>query len=197
MESKDIAKKIVRLRYTTAFIIGLTVGIGAEATTALEAEYIISAIPGILSVLFIVTSVISSLQFAMTKLSLKWSLWIPIVYDILTLPVIFILFFYKLYLYMIVFQLASEAVSSTLFLNRKNKITECIKEHYQMDKFFNLITSLFSFGNILGYSISYAMIKAGIAFETIWICDFVIWIVPTFPILFLENKLLKQLQCKR
>ena len=196
MESKDIAKRIVRLRYTTAFIVGLTVGIGAEATTALEAEYIISVIPGILSVLFIVTSVISSLQFVMTKLSLKWSLWIPIVYDTLTLPVIFILFFYKLYLYMIVFQLASEAVSSTLFLNRKNKITECIKEHYQMDKFFNLITSLFAFGNILGYSISYILIKVSVKFEIIWLCDILVWAIPIFPILFLENKLLKQLQCK-
>ena len=188
----DIINRIVLLRYITAIIIGLTVGMGAEATTAMETKYIISVVPGILSMIFLVTSLISVFQFVMTKLSFKWSLWAPVIYDLITIPIVFILFLYQQYLYMLIFQIGSEAISSTLFLNRKNKIVEYIKEHYKMDKFFNMITSLFALGNILGYILSYSLIKLGVQFETLWICDFIVWVVPIFPILFYENSLLKE-----
>lgn len=189
-DNERIVKTLVMLRYTVSFVIGVTAGIGAEAVTALETKYIIAKMPGILSTILFGSAILRSFQFLTTKMTLKQSIWVPAIFDACLLPVIMTLFLTGYYFEAIVLQIMSESISSCLFLNRKNRIVETIKHHYKMDKFFNLMASLFSIGNIVGYLSSYICLKIGMSFETLWFAGFFVWIIPVVPTILWENKLL-------
>ena len=182
---------LVITRLSTAIFIGMSVGIGAEATTSLEAQYIIKDFPGFLSILFFTTTILSCFQFLLSKISKKLTLWVPVVFDFITLPLIVLLFLSHQYFYLILTTSICEAIGSVFYLNRKNYIIDVIKNKCDMKHFFNWMASLFAIGQLAGYLISFSLIKLElISFINLYMLAFLVW-SPTLLILIFENFYLK------
>lgn len=180
-------KNLIYTRYLISFIVGLTMAIAAESATALEAKYIIKRLPGFLSCFFIITSCLGILQFILTKVKIKYAIWIPLLIDIITVPFILILFFNNQMFIMLIFTIFTEVFTSLFYTNRKNIVSELLKSKCKLNKFYNYAMSLFSLGSVIGYLVSFYLIKIGVSFEIIWISSLLLWFPPTTSIIVYEN----------
>ena len=183
-------KKLQRLRLLTRVCIGLTAGMMAEPFTSMKTIYVINNWPGLLSIMFFVSSVIGCLQFTLSRLNLRKSIWFPIWFDAVIISLVSYLFFNQQYLYCIGTIILVESITSVLFVNRANRILEIIKHGNDLGKFYNMQASLFSGGMLVGYLISFLLVKLGISYENIWFIGYMSWVIPMYPILFFENKII-------
>jgi hypothetical protein len=186
-KTSRLMKRLIYTRLITVLIIGISCGMGTEATTASEAKYIIKNFPGFLSIVFFASSVFGMCQFLLSKIRTKVAMWVPVVFDLIMVPLIFVLFFYQEYFYMLTITVLTEALSGIFYMNRNNTIVDRFKNITSIKNFFNLKASIFAGGQLLGYALSYIMIHyLDIDFIIVYLISIISW-SPTLLILIYEN----------
>lgn len=185
-------KQLIYTRLIISLVIGIACGMGAEATTASEAKYIIKDFPGFLSIIFFASAIFQACQFLLSKLKTNLAIWLPLSFEIILLPTTFILFYIHQYFYMITVAVLAEAIAGIFYMNRSNIITDKIKNLTNMKHFFNLKASLFAGGQLGGYFISYLLINyLKMEYIHIYLLSIIIW-TPTISILLYENLILNK-----
>ena len=104
----SIPIKLIYTRYIISFIIGIIMGTSVESFSSMINRFIIIDHTGLLSTLYLIVAVIGCLAFLTTKINIKIAIWIPIIFDILTIPVIIYLMINGLWFYALILNIFGE-----------------------------------------------------------------------------------------
>jgi len=143
---KQSIEKIIKIRLIISLYIGLSSALIIPSLIKLQGSLFKSSE---LALILIIPSIIKMFQWSVEKLSNKQALYLPLMMDIIY-PFTLIILFSNIKMFVIV-----EIVLSSIFMlayyGRSVRISELIKDQYNISKFSNQQMTMISIGTVLGY----------------------------------------------
>jgi len=136
--------EINRKRFTNNYLIGFIGGIHAPLVIKWQGELN----PDFIALLLMCASMIKITQTLFSKMSPKYSLWLPLVVDavmLLLLPIVY----YSVTMTINVSVLGGSLIL-VLYINRSSYVSEVLKNHYNIRNINNKIISCCQVGSIFG-----------------------------------------------